>query len=105
MKYNKNLKVVSKRNSEYAATEKEYKYENRLKPVKSMVSKSPFGISNSYQWTNMHRKFEVNRMNIKDVVPNPRCEGQMVVPVHLNTASTLLMTSIYIYIAKTAILD
>ena len=47
----------------------------------------------------MHRKFGVNQMNIEDVVPNLRCEGQMVVPVRLNTASTSLTMSIYMYTA------
>ena len=34
--------MVSKRNIEYAATENEYKSGNRLKPVKSMLSKKSF---------------------------------------------------------------
>ena len=43
--------MVSKRNIEYAATESKYKFENRPKPVKSMLSKNPYGISNYYQST------------------------------------------------------
>ena len=30
-------------------------------------------------------------MNIKDVGPDLRCKGQMVAPVHLNTASALIL--------------
>ena len=46
----------------------------------------------------MHRKFEVNRMNIKDVEPDLRCKGQMVAPVHLNTASHNIMMIQYMYV-------
>ena len=77
--------MVSKRNIEYAATRNDYESEKRLKPVKSMLSKNPSGISNSSQWITCTENLGVNRMNIKDVVPNLRCEGPMVVPVRLNT--------------------
>ena len=50
----------------------------------------------------MHRKFEINWININDVGPDLRCKGQMVAPVHLNMATILLTTSLHMYSEKTA---
>ena len=66
--------------------------------MKSMLSKSPSGISNSYQLITCTENLEVNRMNIKDVGPDLRCEGQMVVPVRLNTTSHTSLTTIHIHV-------